>query len=109
MEPETLELIERGVEALEKLASDPIIEFEMGPPLCPHCGQLNPRVKFDSSDPGEGKLGEIAIDCWCGNCDGHMWIVIESYSMHRDRDNAIAEIEERNEAQERAGENGKVG
>lgn len=89
------ELLERGVAALETLASDPIVEYEAGPPICPHCGKYDPVVEIPANDGIGGPLSQFVSQALCTNCDKIMFIVIESYSMHRDRDMAIAEITER--------------
>jgi hypothetical protein len=67
MDRETRELLERGVAAIERLAQDPVIEMQTGPPVCPHCGAMNPTVKVDDQ-AGEGLLGDFVIraQCQCG-------------------------------------------
>jgi len=96
------ELFNRGVEALEKIASDPVIEYEAGPPICPHCGKYDPEITTPASDGAHGPLSELAISAQCMNCGSTFVVVIESYSMHRTPDTAIVEINERKE-RERAG------
>lgn len=89
------ELLTRGVDALEKLASDPIVEYEAGPPMCPHCGAFDPEVEIPAHDGVGGPLSQFVSPAMCKNCNNVMFFIVESYSMHRDRDTAIAEIKER--------------
>lgn len=89
------ELLERIAEGVEKLASDPEIEIESGPALCPTCGRLNPTVDMPGSEGGRGPLAEIAIEAQCTHCGHSMFAVIESYSMHKSREQAVQEIKER--------------
>ena len=39
-----LEKLDSISDSLEKMASDPQVEIEAGPALCPNCGQFNPTV-----------------------------------------------------------------
>jgi hypothetical protein len=69
MEAEKLEgLIERGVSALERLAQDPVIEMETGPPVCPNCEKKNPKVRVSESE-ADGPLAEFVIKAFCMNCN----------------------------------------
>jgi len=86
------ELTERIANAVEKLASDPEIEIEGGPPLCPTCGRLNPIVDLPPQDSGRGPLAEIAIEATCTHCGGLVIAIPESYSMHRIREQAMQEL-----------------
>jgi hypothetical protein len=94
-----LKLVERGVGALEKLASEPQVEIEAGPPICPECGVFDPEVEIQES-ASKGKLSEFCINAVCSECGTVIYGVIESYSMH-------ASIESLNEemAIRRAGAN----
>jgi hypothetical protein len=102
-------LFNRGVEALEKIASDPVIEYETGPPICPHCGHYDPEIATPATDGLHGLLSELAISALCMNCERTFVVVIESYSMHRTPDTAIVEIKERKERNERAGNENSTG
>lgn len=99
MEGRELELIERGVVALEKMVGEatPIVEWEPGPPLCPACGSFNPLVTLPASVAMTGKLGELYLEFKCEDCNGQIFAVIESYSMHHTLETARAEIENRKE------------
>lgn len=89
------ELTERIAVAVEKMAADPEIEIESGPPICPNCGAMNPDVQVPSQEAGRGPLASIAIEAICLRCSKVMFVVIDSYSMHSHRDTAVAEMEER--------------
>src|SRR5215471_21411801 len=85
------DLLERGVVALEKLASDPQVEIEAGPPFCPHCGMHDPTIQI-TQDSGEGPLSEFLIVGTCGTCGEKMYGLVESYSMHRNIESLKHEI-----------------
>lgn len=61
-------LLERGVDALERLAQDPVIEMETRPPHCPHCGRINPKIRQSESE-GEGAMAEIVYRFHCLGCN----------------------------------------
>lgn len=85
----------RMAEALEKLASDPEVEIEVGPPICPSCGKLNPVMSLPPQEGAEGRMAELIINGQCGECGKPIYVVIESYSVHNSSLSAINEIQER--------------
>lgn len=87
--------LERMADALEKLTVEPEVEIELGPPLCPHCGKLNPMVTVPAQEEQGGPLVELFHMMWCQHCEKGFYVVTESYSCHRDFTEAKAEIEER--------------
>lgn len=96
---------DRIATALEKLATEPQVEIEAGPPICPNCGEFNPVILLASQEAAQGKMAELVIDATCVKCEHSIYIVIESYSVHSQRVTAAEEIKER----ERIGFfNGKV-
>jgi hypothetical protein len=99
----TEELLERIALALEKLASDPVVEIESGPPLCPHCGAFNPTVRKPEEGEAVGPLGEFIIVADCGECGQTLYGTVESYSMHATKESVREEIEAR-----RTGDNGQL-
>jgi hypothetical protein len=68
MDAEMKSLLERGVSAVERLAEDPVIHMETGPPVCPNCDRKNPVVRVEESS-ATGLLGEFVIQCHCQHCD----------------------------------------
>jgi hypothetical protein len=62
------ELLERGVNALERLAEDPVIQIETGPPVCPFCDTMNPSVRVEESS-SSGPLVEFVIQAHCLHCN----------------------------------------
>ena len=88
----------RMAEALEKLASDPEVEIEVGPPVCPSCGKINPTVKLPDQEGGQGPMAEIVVNGACMECGSPFFIVIESFSVHRTVGTAGEEIEARKKA-----------
>lgn len=89
------ELLERLTIATEKMAADPEIEIEGGPPICPSCGKMNPVVELSEKPAGRGPLAEIAIEAICTHCGNLVIAIPESYSMHRVREQAVAEMREK--------------
>lgn len=95
MAKDGMTMLGRIAEAVEKMASDPQIEIEAGPPVCPSCGKLDPRVVFSEQEAASGPMSQIVVDGDCEACGRQLFIVIESYSVHKSRETAIAEILER--------------
>lgn len=95
MEAERLELLlERIAVGVEKMGADPEIEIEAGPPVCPTCGEVNPKVHLPPQEGGMGRLGEMMIECTC-ECGAPIYVVIESYSNHNRREIAVEEARAR--------------
>lgn len=88
----------RIADALEKLAADPEVEIEVGPPVCPSCGKLNPTVVLPTQEGGQGPMAEIVVSGSCAHCGMPFFIVIESFSMHKTSKTAIEEIQARKKA-----------
>lgn len=87
--------LERIADALEKLTTDPEVEIEMGPPLCPSCGKLNPVVELQPDVGGRGPMLEIVLHATCTHCDSALVIGIESFSVHQTIETLKEEIEAR--------------
>lgn len=68
MDEEERGLLERGVSALERLADDPVLQLETGPPVCPHCEKENPVVRVEER-AAQGKLGSWLLQAHCLNCN----------------------------------------
>lgn len=68
MESEIKDLLERGVSAIERLAEDPVIHMETGPPVCPHCERVNPAVRVEEGT-ATGPLAEFLIQAHCQHCN----------------------------------------
>jgi hypothetical protein len=88
----------RIAEAVEKLAADPEVEIEVGPPVCPSCGKLNPSVTLPAQEGGQGLMSEIIVNGHCNECGAPFFIVIESYSLHMMSSTAVSEINARTKA-----------
>lgn len=95
------ELMQRAVVALEKLAEDPILEMEIGPPLCPHCNQFNPVVHIPFSEEGEGRIFEFFVVFLCTNCDSTFYAMPTQWSMHKDKTTLELEVNGRAGASDR--------
>jgi hypothetical protein len=95
---EEVDPLVRIAEAIEKLASDPEVEIEAGPPLCPVCGAFDPEIVLPEQEGGRGLMSHVIVNGACGQCGGTIYIVIESYSVHKGRQTAMNEIIEREKA-----------
>lgn len=84
--------------ALEKLAADPEVEIEVGPPICPSCGMIDPEILLPEQESLRGPMSELVVDGLCCNCNHQIYIVIESYSVHQGKVTAMNEIRERKKA-----------
>lgn len=96
MEQKVLDLIERGVAALEKLNEDPVIRVETGPPACPHCERVNPTVRT-AEDEGTGAMAEIVYKFQCMHCSKTFFGVPLQWSTTQDVHQAADVIAERAE------------
>jgi hypothetical protein len=67
-----LERLDRIAEGIEKLAEDPVVNVETGPPVCPHCETMNPIVRVKDAE-ANGKLGAFVIECVCLHCENRLW------------------------------------
>lgn len=75
MPDRTEELLERGVAALEKLASDEMeIQMEVKPPVCPHCNRINPEVRVETS-ADQGPLAEYFTQVHCLSCNNVFYVI----------------------------------
>jgi hypothetical protein len=94
MEQEVLDLLTRGVTALEKLGDDPVFQMETGPPVCPYCERMNPNVTVSESE-ATGPLAEFIIKCVCNSCHRVFYGIPLQWSMCQDVQEAEAVIRER--------------
>jgi hypothetical protein len=86
--------MERAVKALESMAEDPIVEMEIGPPVCPHCSKFNPQVKTDAHE-GVGPLFEYAVAFICLECEQPFYGVPVQWSLHQEVTTLRIELEGR--------------
>jgi hypothetical protein len=70
-----MELLERGVTALEKIAEEPVLQTEGGPPICPHCNTLNPAVEIAAAGKSSGPFIEYYVPMRCLECDKSFFAV----------------------------------
>lgn len=89
-------LLERIALGIEKLAEDPIVEMEVAPPVCPHCGVFNPNVTT-SDIGGTGRLAEFHVALTCEECGKPFWGTPVQWSMHLEMSTLRREILERAE------------
>lgn len=98
MDRRGMELLERMTVAIEKLSEPPEFEVNLKPPVCPHCNTVDPVVELPYQQGGTGKLSEIVVAGTCLACRKHLWVVIESYSMHKEASEAAMEVSEKEKA-----------
>lgn len=90
-----IEALERSAKAQEDLivlATEERDSNIFGPPLCPHCGTLNPDVH---NGGGEGPMAEFALIATCGSCAKTLFAVPQGWLCFTTRDEALKEIEGR--------------
>lgn len=86
MDRQLRELIERGIEALERdaTAQEQILEFakqeqfviEHGPAVCCHCGKLNPEVTLLAPETGTaGPLDDFMMQVECHHCNKTAFVI----------------------------------
>lgn len=78
MEKRAEELLNRAVVALESLAEEPQLEIPTSPPICPHCGTINPNVRGHETE-GEGPMSEIFLELQCTTCENSFYVVPEGW------------------------------
>lgn len=64
--------LERNAEATEKMLAiaeqEQLVMTEPGPPVCPHCGKLDPEITQLEAD-GSGPLGHFVVVAECHHCN----------------------------------------
>jgi hypothetical protein len=88
-------LLERGVTALEKLAEDPVLEIESGPPICPFCNNV-PEIEI-AEDQGEGPLALYVIAPTCMHCKNRFYAVPIEWAIFTTIEDAQGELDKRAE------------
>jgi uncharacterized protein with PIN domain len=91
---ETFRVLERIATAIEKLAEDPVLEIESGPPICPHCETVNPDVSISEVEE-EGPLIEYLLIPTCSNCGKKFYAVPLEWAMFATPEEAENEIHDR--------------
>jgi hypothetical protein len=61
------ELLERIAVGVEKLGEEPEFEIPTSPPICPHCGTLDPNVGVENT-AGQGKMSGFFLRLTCLVC-----------------------------------------
>ena len=89
-----IEVAERVAGGIERLAEDPIVEIEAGPPTCPHCQKFNPEVEVRETQ-GSGPLFEFFITAICLECRQTFYVLPLQYSTHPNIESLTQEINER--------------
>lgn len=88
-------LLERGVAALEKLAEDPVLQIESGPPVCPFCNTIA-EVEIQE-DQGEGPLAIYVIKPTCLHCHNSFFAVPLEWAIFTNHEDTQTEIKKRAE------------
>jgi hypothetical protein len=96
MEDRIEELAVRAVEAIERLAADPIVEIEAGPPVCPACGRFNPEITVRERN-SSGPIFGFILEAVCNSCGVKFYAVPETWHMYLRREELALEMQERAE------------
>lgn len=72
------ELLDRIASACERMAEDPVIQMETGPPVCPHCEKINPVIRVQESG-GQGLMAEFVIKAQCQSCGNVFYAIPLQY------------------------------
>lgn len=71
--------VERQAEATEQMLTiareEQITMAEPGPPVCPHCGKLNPTVTQIGETSGSGELSEFVMQAETHCCNRSIYCV----------------------------------
>lgn len=89
------DLLVRGVSALEKIAEEPILQTEGGPPVCPHCNSFNPRVRIAASDEASGPFVQYFVPMRCETCGKVFYAVPLEWANFTNVDEAKEELTRR--------------
>lgn len=73
------ELLERIAVAVEKLGEEPEFEIPTSPPVCPHCGTLDPVVIVHEDVRQQGKMSEFFIKLTCTNCSNIYFVMPQGW------------------------------
>jgi hypothetical protein len=92
-----MDTLERIAAGIEKLAEEPVLEMEVAPPVCPHCGVFNPKISVADGMGGEGPLAEWFLEMTCQECGAQFYGAPVQWSMHRDTETLRHELHERAE------------
>jgi hypothetical protein len=98
-------LLERIARGVERLAEDPVVEIESGPPICPHCNVFNPDVHVNA-DEGRGPLYEFFVIAECQNCQNTIYVLPIQWSIFASNKELEAALADRISEIEKGGENG---
>lgn len=89
-----LQALERIAAATERLAEDPVIHVESGPPVCPFCERMNPEIRVSESE-NRGPLGEYVLQAQCLSCNEIFYAIPQMWLTVRTTDEVRTELEDR--------------
>jgi len=86
----------KASEALLDIAKQEMVqlEIEAGPPICPHCGVLNPTVYMEA-EAGSGPVNEIVFKFEMHCCNGTVYGIPEGWAMAMSSEEAADIIKQR--------------
>lgn len=73
------ELLERIAVGVEKLGEEPEFEIPTSPPICPHCGTIDPLVAVHDSPSGHGKMSGYFLKLTCISCNTNYFVVPQGW------------------------------
>lgn len=86
--------LERIAVGIEKLAEDPVINIESGPPVCPFCERMNPEIRVSESE-ARGPLGEFVVQAQCLGCNEIFFAIPQMWLTVKTSDEVSIEMEDR--------------
>jgi hypothetical protein len=88
------ELLERIAVGVEKLNDDPQVEIPTSPPICPNCGEFDPKVFVDDAS-GSGDMSQMFFSCTCTLCHAEFFVVPQGFFNVQDREQLAEILKER--------------
>lgn len=92
--------------ALEKLAEEPVIQVETGPPVCPFCEKINPDVRTEESN-ASGPLVEYVVQALCLSCNNVFYAIPYQWDCLKTVQQASELIQEKKELGGYEGQNSR--
>lgn len=94
-----LELNERAVRAWERIAgaNEALIQLAteerdsgamaFGPPFCPHCSTVNPKIR---NDGGDGAMADFVLAARCATCGEMLFAVAQGWAVFKTPEDAVS-------------------
>lgn len=97
----------RIAEALEKLVNEPLIEITPAPPVCPHCGRINPEIQTRGGNPTTGLMSHYVMEAVCISCGGEIYAITRDWKVAGKRSELLAMADQIENEERTASFNGR--